>query len=313
MRTGLIIPTLNASRHLVALLPAIDRLDPAPDEILFIDSSSTDGTADIVAAKGHRVHVIARSEFGHGRTRNLGARLVEAELLVYLTQDAIPRDGTLLAALTRPFANPRIAHVFGRQIPHQGATGIARFARQYNYPETSYTRSLEDVPRLGVKASFTSNSCAAYRAMALRQIGGFPENTPMNEDCIATGRLLRQGYSMAYAADAVVAHSHNYTIGAEFARYFDIGVSHSLAPDFLKMSGELNSEGLRFIREELRFLASSGHASEMPGAILRDAAKYLGYRLGRMHVRLPLAVKRRLCWHTLFWSAAPSQTEGLRR
>src|ERR1700676_464525 len=103
MRTAMIIPTLNAARHLATLLPALDRLDPAPDETLFIDSSSTDGTAEIVAARKHRVHIIRRSDFGHGRTRNLGARLVDADILVYLTQDAIPQDESLVPALTRPF------------------------------------------------------------------------------------------------------------------------------------------------------------------------------------------------------------------
>jgi rhamnosyltransferase len=313
MRTAMIIPTLNAARHLATLLPALDRLDPAPDETLFIDSSSTDGTAEIVAARKHRVHIIRRSDFGHGRTRNLGARLVDADILVYLTQDAIPQDASIVAALTRPFADPRIAHAFGRQIPHRDATGTARFARRFNYPAASYTRSLADVPRLGIKAFFTSNSCAAYRASALRQVGGFPENTPTTEDNIATARFLRLGYSLAYAADAVVAHSHNYTIGAEFSRYFDIGVSHSLAPDLLEMSGEPNSEGLRFIREELRFLADSGRMSEIPGALVRDAAKYLGYRLGRGHARLPLAVKRRICLHSFFWNTAVSSEKGSRR
>ncbi|BBM05676.1 hypothetical protein HAALTHF_27910n [Vreelandella aquamarina] len=71
-----------------------------------------------------------------------------------------------------------------------------------------------------------SNSFAAYRREALLAAGGFPEGTILSEDMMAGARLLQQGWKLAYCADACVQHSHNYTLAAEFKRYFDIGVFH---------------------------------------------------------------------------------------
>lgn len=40
-------------------------------------------------------------------------------------------------------------------------------------------------------------------------------------------KAILAGYQVAYAADAVVRHSHNYKPLEEFKRYFDIGVFHA--------------------------------------------------------------------------------------
>lgn len=47
------------------------------------------------------------------------------------------------------------------------------------------------------------------------------------EDTIAAAMLLQGGKKIAYVSDAEAYHSHNYTVGQEFKRYFDIGVLHS--------------------------------------------------------------------------------------
>ncbi|MFS9605528.1 glycosyltransferase family 2 protein [Klebsiella pneumoniae] len=44
MRTSLIIPTRNASSHLARLLPALKMQTLQPDEMLVVDSASSDDT-----------------------------------------------------------------------------------------------------------------------------------------------------------------------------------------------------------------------------------------------------------------------------
>ncbi|BCH79609.1 hypothetical protein SEL3844_17250 [Salmonella enterica subsp. enterica serovar 4,[5],12:i:-] len=43
-------------------------------------------------------------------------------------------------------------------------------------------------------------------------------------------KMIQAGYKVAYCAEAVVRHSHNYTPREEFQRYFDTGVFHACSP-----------------------------------------------------------------------------------
>lgn len=40
-------------------------------------------------------------------------------------------------------------------------------------------------------------------------------------------KSVLNGYKVAYIAEAMVRHSHNYSLTEEFKRYFDIGVFHA--------------------------------------------------------------------------------------
>ena len=69
-------------------------------------------------ARGRRhLHEIPSAEFGHGRTRNLGAELTTGDVIAFLTQDATPAPGWL-AALQEAFAvSDDVGAVFGPHLP----------------------------------------------------------------------------------------------------------------------------------------------------------------------------------------------------
>lgn len=309
LAVAVVVPTLNASPFLDRLIPALSRLDPAPAEILILDSQSDDDTAQRCRAAGFRVHVIARAAFGHGRTRNLAARLVEADVLVFMTQDAVPLDTRLLAHLLAPFNDPRVGHAFARQVPHAYATPAAAFARSFNYPVLSRVVAWRDVPSLGIGAFFTSNACAAYRRSTFLELNGFPEDVPVSEDTLFAAKMLRAGHALCYVAEARVAHSHNYSLHQELRRYFDIGVAHARAPWYRALAGNLEGRGRAFVVTELRDLWASGRSLLIPGAIMRNAVRWVGYRTGRHYRLLPRPLRRCLSAQPQFWA----RTRGWRR
>lgn len=301
--TALIIPVYNARPHLGRLVPAIRALDPAPGRILMIDSSSPDGSGEALRAEGFEVHTIPKSEFGHGKTRNLGARMCAGvEVLMYLTQDAIPENPGLAAALCAPFSDPQTGVVYGRQMPYPEASTASRFARLFNYPEAPRRTVAADIPVRGLKALFCSNSCAAYRVSALAQVGGFPEDLPLGEDLAVTGRLLEAGFASVYAPDARVVHSHNYTISEEFTRYFDIGALLAVDPWLSARDLKSGGEGLRFVTEELRYTFKHGGFLDLLSIVPRTAAKLVGFKLGHRCRSLPPALIRRLSMHHYYWT-----------
>ncbi len=300
MKVALVVPTWNAGPHLGRFIPAALALAPAPDEVLIVDSGSRDDTVPRCRAAGFDVHIIEPGTFGHGRTRNLAARRTEADILLFMTQDAVPLDRDLVGRLAGAFEDPRVGHAYARQVPHPDATPAAAFARRFNYPPESFTRTWADVAEMGVTACFTSNSCAAYRRSVFFALGGFDEGVPVSEDTLFAARMLRAGHHLRYVAEARVAHSHNYTWRQEFRRYFDIGVAHGLAPWYLELAHGVGGRGRDFVRAELaELLRTRPHA--IPAALGRNAVRWLGYQAGRRHRRLPAPWRERLSGQPHFW------------
>jgi rhamnosyltransferase len=296
-----IIPSLNAAGHWSRFAPSLLAAIRA-DQVMVIDSSSDDGTANLAREVGFRVHSISRSEFNHGGTRQLAAELLpKTEFLIFLTQDAILADIDALRALLAPFSDPQVVAVFGRQLPRPEAGSIEAHARLFNYPSQSNIRTLESREVLGFKAIFLSNSFAAYRREALMAVGGFPTNAIFGEDTITAAKFLLAGWKIAYVAEAEVYHSHGYTWRQEFKRYFDIGVLHSREGWLLQEFGQASGEGRRFVVSELSYLWR--HCWQLiPSALVRTALKFAGYRLGRLELKLSIKWKRRLSMHAGFWT-----------
>jgi len=313
---GLVIPVLNAERHLDALLPALQSQTLQPDRILVMDSQSDDASAARLRAAGADVVTIARDDFDHGRTRQQAAdKLSDCAILIYLTQDAYPADTECFAQLVAAFDDPAVGVAYGRQLPHRDATAISTHARQFNYPPDSRTVTYAERASLGIKACFSSNSFAAYRRTAFEQIGGFPDGKPVGDDFLVVAQMLREGWSKRYVAEAKVFHSHNYSIVLDCRRAFDIGASYASAPWLLEAFGGATGEGRRFVTSELCYLAR--HAPQaLPSALMRTAGKALGYNLGLHNEALPRWLRRQFGLHRAYWErleAAEARSDGAAR
>jgi rhamnosyltransferase len=295
-----VVPVLNAAENWSSFAPALLACI-RPQQVLIVDSESTDGTAELARAAGFQVCSVVRAEFNHGGTRQMAAEMLpDADILVYMTQDAVLAGPDALTDLIAAFADPQVAAACGRQLPRPGAQAIEAHARSFNYPATSEVRSLASRAQLGIKTAFLSNSLAAYRRSALMQVGGFPANLIFGEDMVTAARLLLAGYKVAYVAEACAYHSHAYTKLQEFERYFDIGILHSRERWLLDEFGRAGGEGKRFVLSELRYLWQRD-IWQIPTALVRTWLKFLGYRLGRIESRLPQNIKRQLSMHPAFW------------
>ncbi|MHB8810921.1 MAG: glycosyltransferase family 2 protein [Desulfobulbaceae bacterium] len=301
---SVIIPTRNGGPRFGELLAALRGQSRVPEEILVIDSGSGDETLDLARQHGARVISIAPRDFDHGGTRTLGARAAIGDLLVYMTQDAVPADQESLAHLLAPLADERVAAAYGRQLPYPEASCFARHLRAFNYPERSVVRSFEDRARYGFKTAFISNSFAAYRRDRLAEVGFFQEGLVFGEDTFTVAKLLRRGYCVAYAAEARVLHSHNYTLAMDFRRYFDIGVAHVRSRELLESFGSPTGEGRRYVAAELAFLLREKQYVRLPESLVRSAVKLLSYHLGKRYIMLPPGLARWCSLNRGWWSGA---------
>ena len=299
---AVIIPTYNASKYLSKLFKILRQQTVNINEIIIIDSSSTDNTVDIAKTYGAEIVIISKDEFDHGGTRTKAGKISKGDILIYLTQDALPYDEHTIENIVKPFQNDeKIGAAFGRQLPYPDATPFAKHLRLFNYPDKSYLRSIEDKEKYGLKACFCSNSFAAYRRAALEEIEWFKDNLIFGEDACAGAKLLLAGYKIAYMAEAKVYHSHNYTIVQELKRYFDLGVFHKSEHWLLEEFGRAEGEGKKYLKSELSFLFGKHKLYLLPEFIIRNGMKFLGYKLGKNFDKLPTSLTRYLSMNKNYW------------
>jgi len=298
---GFVIPTYNAGPYWNHFHAALERQGIPREQVLVVDSSSTDETGKSVRDAGYTLMEIPQKSFRHGGTRQLAAdSLPWADILVFLTQDAIPCGTDSIEELVRAFEDPQVGAAYGRQLPREEAGPVERHARLFNYSEKSEVRSFESRERLGFKAAFMSNSFSAYRRAALEAVGGFPRDAIICEDTTVAGRLLIDGWKIAYQADATVIHSHALSMRDESSRYFDIGVHHGREKWLLEAFGGAGGEGRAFVLSELRYLLKT-QPFQIPSAFFRNFSKWAAYQLGLREKRLPRVLKERFSTQPSFW------------
>ena len=302
LSVNVIIPTYKPDRKLDLCLAMLKRQSVKPEKILLINTEESLFKSKVFPTlpQGEIVH-IEKSEFDHGGTRNRAAAMCDCDVILLLTQDAVPADRHLIRNMLKPFEDEEVCAVYGRQMADSKDNIIEAYTRRFNYPDQSQVKSLKDLPRLGIKTFFCSNVCAAYRKSDYDRLGGFPLHTIFNEDMIFASRLIEDGKKIAYAADAKVWHWHNYTAWQQLTRNFDLAVSQVDAGGlFDRVSSE--SEGIRMVKSTMAFLIRIRRPYLIPKLILHSAAKYAGYRLGKNYRKLPMALIRRISLNPSYWS-----------
>lgn len=220
---SVVIPVLNGEEYLDEVLDAVTaQVIDEPFEVLVIDSGSTDRSLKIVAAHhGVRLLEIEKSEFGHGRTRNLGVQNTSGELIAFLTQDATPASEHWLAAYRDAFRlAPNMGAAFGPHLARPGVSPLmARLLRdhfeQFEGPDDPEAPVLQ-YPGDAIFLS-NSNSCIsreAWEAAPFRDIS-YAEDQAFGVD------LFKNGFVKAYVPGAAALHSHDYGMVESFKRYFD--------------------------------------------------------------------------------------------
>jgi len=301
MKVSVIIPTRNGGKYLERLFKTLKEQTLRPAQLLVVDSSSDDDTSTICKNSGADLIRIDATTFDHGGTRNLAASKAEGEIIAFMTQDTFFRNKTALENLIVPLEKPMIAASYGRQIPTEEANPVETFVRSFNYPPTPTIKGIDDLPRLGVKTFFFSNVCSAIKKSAFEEVGRFPQKTIMNEDMCLAAKLIIKGYKIAYQPHAIVYHSHNYSLRKQFKRYFDIGVFFN-RNRWIKDLASSEKEGIRYVKEEIRFLSVNGKRKWIPYALVDTTLRFLGYRTGLLEKNWPLGIKKRMSLNKIFWS-----------
>lgn len=298
-----IIPTYRSDDKLNQLLMKLYSQTVKPNRVFVLHTEEFPGQEQpLPEIENSNITVIPieKASFDHGGTRKYGASLSDADILMFMTQDAIPQDNHLIEHLLTPYEDPWVAATYARQLADEKTEFLERYIRSFNYPKTSMVKALEDLETLGIKTFFCSDVCATYRNSVYKKLGGFVDKTIFNEDMIMSAAMIRSDYRVAYVAEAKVIHSHNYTYVQQFTRNFDLGVSHNQYVEvFYGVKSE--SEGIKMVKNALDYLMKKKKFLLIPDLILSSGFKFLGYQLGKRYDLLPKDWVIRFSMNKSYW------------
>lgn len=269
-RVSIVLPTWNGERDLARLLPALARQDLRGGfEIRAVDSGSTDGTCALLERAGAVLLRIPKEEFRHGATRNLAAHEAKGEILVFLSQDATPRDPTFLSALASAFEDASVAAAGARILPHPD-----------DDPLTARTVLAAPEAREDAGPSAINDVASAIRAVAFRRMP-FPDVT-FGEDVAWSARAREAGLEIRFEPRAVVYHSHRYTPAGAYARYrTDAAFRREHFGERVRPSLFSVARGVAYeVREDWRYVRRHGGFLHLLRSPSLRAAQVLGQYAG---------------------------------
>ena len=286
-KVDIIIPAYHPGNEFEKLLESLSGQSYPVEKILVMNTEAEFWNPEW-ESKFPKVKVthLKKSEFDHGGTRRMAAELSDGDVMVYMTQDAVPADENLIRNLIRPLQeNPRVGAAYARQLAREDCAYLEKYTRAFNYPEISSIKWEKDTDKYGIKTYFCSNVCAAYRKSIYEENGGFVKKAIFNEDMIYAGTIVKKGYGIAYVADACVIHSHNYSMMQQFHRNFDLAVSQKQHPEiFEQVSSE--AEGMRLVKSTVSYLCSIRKPWLIFHFGMQCVGKYAGYWMGKHYKKL---------------------------
>jgi rhamnosyltransferase len=307
VKVSVLVLTKNGMPDIHRSLKAVyDQEGVPPLEVIVVDSGSTDETLEVARGFPIRIEHIPSASFHHARTRNFAAGLASGEILVLLSQDAIPSSGRWLESMIANFADPGVGAVYGRQVPMPGSSLERADALDLVYGKQRIVKDPAHRNGLGYRFYHFSDVNAAMRR-SVWEATRFPEDLKVFEDLGIAKRILDGGWKIVYDPEACVFHSHNHTTLGLFKRYFDIGYTLKLlkiwdAPGTRK---SMLRDVWRLLKNKIMRVGDKGRGRSASEGIRQDLAKSAGLFLGLNQAYLPLVLKRRLSAFRIFDETGP--------
>jgi GT2 family glycosyltransferase len=288
-----VIRSLDEERHIGRLLTGIAAQTVPVDDVVLVDSGSTDATVSIAARFPNvRVVTIEPGRFSFGRSLNIGCEAAQGELIVIASAHVYPVFDTWIERLIEPFADDQVALSYGRQMGDEHTKlSEAQVLRRW-FPPTS--TAIQGDP-------FCNNANAAIRR-------GVWASTPYDEDLTGledldwARRVADAGHRISYVAEAPVVHVHEETWAQIANRYRREAIAHrTIVPEQRLRAGEAVALAATNIASDLVVAARQGVLAEQAWGVVRfRVAQFSGTYRG-FHQRGPVTatLKRRFYYpHT---------------
>ena len=211
------------------------------NEIKYILTKGTDNSEQILKDMKLNYEVIDKKNFSHSLVREKAAFKSKAEIICFISQDIIIENDDWLEKLIYPIVNNEADASYSRQLTK--FNNIEKYTREGNYSDKSFIKGKKDIERLGLKTFFFSDASSAIRRSTFVELKGYDKkDLPINEDMYFAYKLIMNNKKIAYQADSIVYHSHNFSLKELYNRYKLTG-KFMKENDYLDKFGTTSSGG----------------------------------------------------------------------
>ena len=214
--TSIVIRCYNEEQHIGRLLTGLLKQRKKPDQIVVVDSGSTDATLSIAARFPVAIHSIEPADFSFGRSLNIGCRAATGDVIAIVSAHVYPLYDNWLSELTAPFADPDVALAYGRQEGDERTKYSERQIMARWFPPRSEPRQSH---------AFANNANAAIRR-SIWEEQPYDEELTGLEDLDWAQRAMSRGYAVSYVASAPVVHAHDESWSQLVNRYRREALAH---------------------------------------------------------------------------------------
>ena len=244
------------------------------------DEKENEDFHNFVKEKGIHYFDVKKEEFSHSLTREKAIReYCASNIVIMMSQDVVLTNDSVFYNIARSIENHESVYNYARQVCVYKRS-IERYIREKNYPKESYFVSKDDIQKMQVMAFFSSDAFSCYNREIFLKVGGYQGyNVMMNEDQLYSKVILEAGYKKKYCADAIVEHSHKYTLKQLYRRYYAAGIFYSQVPLFseYKSTGAGKSLAIYTLKQALKHFNIPVLLRWLPDM----TARYLGMRKGK--------------------------------
>lgn len=214
--TSVVIRCLNEEEHIGRLLTGLTRQHRPPDQIVVVDSGSSDATLDIARRFPTDIVHIAPEAFSFGRALNVGCTAATGDVLLFVSAHVYPVHTTWLDDMVAPFADESVALTYGRQIGNEQTRYSEHRILERWFPAQSDPSQ---------RHPFCNNANAAVRRTLWAQ-WPYDEDLTGLEDMAWAKNALEHGHRVSYVASAPVVHAHRESFSQVANRYRREAIAH---------------------------------------------------------------------------------------
>jgi GT2 family glycosyltransferase len=188
------------------------------DELIVVDNSSTDGTAELVPEAAPQARLIETgANLGFGAACNLGAEVATGELLCFLNPDAVPAPGWR-EAIERPLTQEQGWAAWQGLVTADGGEVINTRGGEVHFTGIAWAGGAGEPAAASQnpdrEPGFVSGACLALTRPTFHEAGGFsPEFFLYHEDVDLSLRLRLAGGTLGVEPAARVDHAYEFAKG----------------------------------------------------------------------------------------------------
>jgi GT2 family glycosyltransferase len=194
---SIVIPVYNGGESFQQCLASLKQFIPAATEVIVVADGCTDQSEQLARAFGATVLQFPTAG-GPGRARNLGAKVAQGDIVLFLDADVTINAATLPQVMATFRDRPNLAALIGS---YDDAPGAPNFLSQYKNLFHHYTHQTG-----ATTASTFWGACGAIRRDIFLKVGGFDENYRAVEDIELGYRLIKAGYQIDLCKTIQVKH-----------------------------------------------------------------------------------------------------------